>query len=161
MADKETETTTKKTAPSVVKRIQHQKKRFLEYYNKTRNVRKACEAVGIHHKTLYRWKREDKEFELDIFEAKESWVDDLEESMQNIALNGEKTPIVVRDENGSQKIGWWYKRNTAISIFMLKYNRKSIYLPESGLTETTADEMAHKIRESLDAMLETVPGADV
>lgn len=152
--------TKQQIAAEVGKRIEHKKKRFLEYYNKTRNVRKACEAIGVAHTTIYAWKRNDKEFERDFFEAKEAWVDDLESSLQNLAVNGEKTPIIIRGEGKEQKVGWYQKIVPSISIFMLKYNRKSKYLPEYAMMDGNPDDIAKEIRDSLREMQESIPGVD-
>jgi predicted DNA-binding transcriptional regulator AlpA len=104
-----------------MKKSKHSKL-FLEEIRKVPIVQVACEKTGVSRNTVYRWKRDDKEFAKDLEEALidgVNFVNDMSES-QLLSLIKEKNFPAVRF--------WLNKRHPAYKDKMEVINKHE--LPE-------------------------------
>ena len=116
------------------------RKKFIDAIREHRSITKACEAVGKGRTTVYRWRNDDSEFQEEWDEAVETNVDDLEAGAMKRAIEGWLEPVYFK----GKPVGVVRKFSNALTIFMLKKNRKKMYddigLEHMDQQETIADE---------------------
>ena len=61
-----------------------QKQNFIKHFPKTMcNISRTCRQINISRKTYYNWIDDDKDFEIEVQNAKEGLIDDLESEIYN------------------------------------------------------------------------------
>lgn len=76
--------------------MEHQKKaKALEHFIEFGTVMAACRAVGISRTTWYRWRTEDKQFDIGVQEAQEAVADDLEQEAIKRAKDGKSDTLLI------------------------------------------------------------------
>jgi hypothetical protein len=128
------------------------KAKFIDALRKTKEIAKACEAVGISRYAALRHRRNDEEFARQWEEVFETAVDQLEQSALDRAINGWDEPVFYCGE----VVGYVRKFSTALTIFMLKSWRRDRYLFEQQVVQD-ADAVAEKLRVALKNMDTSVP----
>jgi hypothetical protein len=69
--------------------IRHPKKRaFLKAFARCGAIRRACAAAGIHHSTIYEWRKSDAEFADAVDVAKQWAIETLEMEADRRAVDG-------------------------------------------------------------------------
>lgn len=116
-------------------------KQFLEELKKVPIVQVACEKTGVSRNTVYRWKREDKDFEKEFEKAMAdgvAFVNDMSES-QLLTL--------IKEKNFSAVRFWLNKRHPAYKDKLEVTNKNDIdeLNPEQEAIVRKALEMAHII----------------
>ena len=99
------------------------RKKFIDAIREHRSITKACEAVGKGRTTVYRWRKDNQEFQEEWDEAVETNVDDLEAGAMRRAIEGWLEPVYYKGEPK----GVIRKFSNALTIFMLKKQRPKIY----------------------------------
>lgn len=113
------------------------KEAFLEQLRKTPILQIACEKIGIHRMSIYRWKQEDLEFAKGVDEA---------------MLEGR---LLVNDLAESQLIGAIKDRNLGAIIAWLKHNHPTYKTRvEIEGTVTTIQELSPEQKELVKKALE-------
>ncbi len=87
-----------KTAQTIETRQQKEKQLLIEQVKKTPIIQVACEKVGVGRATFYRWKKEDKEFALQIelaLEEGSSLVNDMAESQLMAAIREQNLTAII------------------------------------------------------------------
>lgn len=118
---------------------------FLEQLRKIPIVQVACEKVGLSRNTVYRWKREDKEFEKDMDEALaegEALINDMSES---------QLLTMIKEKNWSAVSFWLRHRNPKF--------RDRIEVTTKIKDESLTPEQETAVREAL--RLATVGSKDI
>jgi len=111
-------------------------KQFLEELKKVPIVQVACEKAGVSRNTVYRWKREDKDFEKEFEKAMAdgvAFVNDMSES-QLLTL--------IKEKNFSAVRFWLNKRHPA-------YKEKVEIINKHELPELT-DSQKETIKQALE-----------
>jgi hypothetical protein len=111
-------------------------KQFLEELKKVPIVQVACEKAGVSRNTVYRWKREDKDFEKEFEKAMAdgvAFVNDMSES-QLLTL--------IKEKNFSAVRFWLNKRHPA-------YKEKVEIINKHELPELT-DIQKETIKQALE-----------
>lgn len=67
------------------------KARILELIPEYSTFKLVCLEVGIAQKTFFEWRNNDKQFDLDVREAREERIGKLEQALEDWALNGKVT----------------------------------------------------------------------
>lgn len=116
-------------------------KQFLEELKKVPIVQVACEKTGVSRNTVYRWKREDKDFEKEFEKAMAdgvAFVNDMSES-QLLTL--------IKENNFSAVRFWLNKRHPAYKDKLEVTNKNDIdeLNPEQEAIVRKALEMAQII----------------
>ena len=116
-------------------------KQFLEELKKVPIVQVACEKTGVSRNTVYRWKREDKDFEKEFEKAMAdgvAFVNDMSES-QLLTL--------IKEKNFSAVRFWLNKRHPAYKDKIVVTSRQDIdeLNPEQEAIVRKALEMAQII----------------
>jgi hypothetical protein len=104
--------------------IRHPKKRaLLKTLAKSGAVRRACTVAGVHHSTYYEWQHSDPAFATEVTEAREHYIEWLEQRLDDMATD-EKKPNVVA------------------MIFRLKALRPEVYRERHEVNLTRAEREA-------------------
>lgn len=119
-------------------------KRFLEAFRKERSLTNACLAIQCDRSTPYKWKTRYPEFAEKWREAYEQNIDDLEAGALRRAIEGWDEPVF----HDGEQCGVKRKFSTALTIFMLKANRKDKYFLEKQVAEMEAAEQLRRLREA-------------
>jgi hypothetical protein len=110
--------------------IRHpQKRALLKALAKSGAVRRACAAAGVHHSTYYEWRNSEPAFAAEVAEAREHYIEWLEQRLDDMATD-EKKPNVVA------------------MIFRLKALRPEVYRERQQIT-LTRQERESRIAELL------------
>ncbi len=121
-------------------------KQFLEELRKVPIVQVACEKTGVSRNTVYRWKREDREFAKQFEEALEdgiAFVNDMSES-QLLQL--------IKEKNFSAVRFWLNKRHPAYrdKVEVTRTDTIDELSPEQEATVRKALELAKIIPTNTD-----------
>lgn len=112
------------------------KKEFLDHLRKIPIVLVACEKSGLSRNTVYRWRKEDKEFQREMDEALlegEEMVNDMSES---------QLLTMIKEKNWSAVSFWLRHRNP-------KFRDKLEVTTKSELQEELTPEQEAIVREAL------------
>lgn len=112
------------------------KKEFLDHLRKIPIVLVACEKSGLSRNSVYRWRKEDKEFQKDMDEALlegEEMVNDMSES---------QLLTMIKEKNWSAVSFWLRHRNP-------KFRDKLEVTAKSELREELTPEQEAIVREAL------------
>ncbi len=110
-------------------------KQFLEEIRKVPIVQVACEKTGVSRNTVYRWKREDKEFTKEFDEALADGVNYVNDMSESQLLQ------LIKDQNFSAVRFWLIKRHPA-------YKEKVEVISKHELPELT-DSQKETIKQAL------------
>ena len=72
---------------------EHLKKMFLTRFTDYGCVRRACEEAGVGHTTVYKWRKNDLDFQQDFTDAETQAVSRLEPEALRRAVDGVEQPI--------------------------------------------------------------------
>jgi hypothetical protein len=118
--------------------IRHPKKRaVLKAIAKCFGVRRACAVAGVHHSTYYDWQHSDPAFATEVTEAREHYIEWLEQRLDEMATD-EKKP------------------NVLAMIFRLKALRPEVYRERHEITLTRQEREA-RIAEILAQLPDPLP----
>lgn len=85
----------KTTNPTILKRIENQKKLFIERLQETLGViSQACERAGINRTTYYAWLEDDEKFREEVEACKELETDFVENCLKKRIKEGDTTAII-------------------------------------------------------------------
>ncbi len=129
--------------------IKDKKKKIIEIYKRNAlNISKTCRQAIICRATFYNWRQNDKDFDNDLKDIEESYIDDLETNLRVLAKGLPKL-----DEKG-RFIGWIEKPNLKAIEILLRVkavNRGYGLVPteeiqrEEKLIEKTEEELFEEI----------------
>jgi len=91
--------------------LKGKRKQFLALYPKVRSITVAADGVGVHRRTIYKWRDTCKEFAEAFAEAREQIADELEAKALERAITGDP------EDRGSH----------VLMIFLLKGLRREVY----------------------------------
>ncbi len=116
-------------------------KQFLEELKKVPIVQVACEKTGVSRNTVYRWKREDKDFEKEFDKALSDGVAFVNDMSENQLLQ------LIKEKNFSAVRFWLNKRHPAYKDKLEVTNKHDIdeLNPEQEAIVRKALEMAQII----------------
>lgn len=115
----------------------------------------ASAVVGLTPRTTQRHRKKHAGFAAACAAAWEEVVDELEASAMKRAIKGNVEPIMYKDK----PVGAKRTFETALTIYMLKQNRREKYGQDGSYDERDARERAREFREALRAMDESIPSA--
>ncbi len=80
------------------------------------SISAACEAVGCHRRTHYRWMESYESYRLDVEDALADFVDTLEQEIDRRAFHGVEEPVFFKD----QQVGTIRKFSDQLAMFRLR-----------------------------------------
>lgn len=92
------------------------KKRFIELYCNTGNVKKTCDMLGIIYRTFYKWKADDAEFLKEFEEADRIALGLLEDEAHLRAVYGIDKPVY----QSGRLVGYIKEYSDTLLMFLLK-----------------------------------------
>ena len=98
------------------------KAKFLVELARHASAIKAIDLVDASRKTLYQWRKADKEFDADWHEAKEEGLDRLEDELDRRGFRGMKIPKTVAGKRVDVT-----QYDTTAAIFRMKAERREKY----------------------------------
>lgn len=121
-------------------------KKFLEELRKVPIVQVACEKAGVSRNSVYRWKREDKEFAKQFDEALADGVEFVNDMSESQLLQ------LIKDKNFSAVRFWLNKRHPAYKdkLEVTRAGDIDELSPEQEATVRKALELAKIIRPKQD-----------
>lgn len=140
-------------------KIQHPKKRaFLAAYAKCGTIRKSAKIAKIDRTTHYAWMNDDLQYAHEFEEAKEDFIETLEEEADRRGSEGVEE--IVFNKEGEQ-VGVKVKYSDTLLIFRLKALRPEVYrerheytTPQSELDE----EITRRLAKVADRGKTPIPG---
>lgn len=127
-----------------MKKLKYSKK-FLEELRKVPIVQVACEKVGVSRNTVYRWKREDKDFAKEFDEALADGVDFVNDMSESQLLQ------LIKEKNFSAVRFWLNKRHPAY--------KDKLEVTRTGEIEELSPEQEATVRKALE-MAKIIPSKD-
>lgn len=119
--------------------------KFLEELRKVPIVQVACEKVGVSRNTVYRWKREDKEFAKQFDEALADGVEFVNDMSESQLLQ------LIKEKNFSAVRFWLNKRHPAY--------KDKLEVTRIGEIEELSPEQEATVRKALE-MAKIIPSKD-
>ncbi len=120
-------------------------KKFLEELRKVPIVQVACEKVGVSRNTVYRWKREDKDFAKQFDEALADGVEFVNDMSESQLLQ------LIKEKNFSAVRFWLNKRHPAY--------KDKLEVTRIGEIEELSPEQEATVRKALE-MAKIIPSKD-
>lgn len=111
-------------------------KQFLEELKKVPIVQVACEKVGVSRNSVYRWKREDKEFAKQFDEALADGVEFVNDMSESQLLQ------LIKEKNFSAVRFWLNKRHPAY--------KDKLEVTRTGDIEELSPEQEATVRKALE-----------
>lgn len=111
-------------------------KKFLEELRKVPIVQVACEKAGVSRNSVYRWKREDKEFAKQFDEALADGVDFVNDMSESQLLQ------LIKEKNFSAVRFWLNKRHPAY--------KDKLEVTRAGDIEELSPEQEATVRKALE-----------
>lgn len=119
--------------------------KFLEELRKVPIVQVACEKVGVSRNTVYRWKREDKDFAKQFDEALADGVEFVNDMSESQLLQ------LIKEKNFSAVRFWLNKRHPAY--------KDKLEVTRTGDIEELSPEQEATVRKALE-MAKIIPSKD-
>lgn len=120
-------------------------KKFLEELRKVPIIQVACEKVGVSRNTVYRWKREDKDFAKQFDEALADGVEFVNDMSESQLLQ------LIKEKNFSAVRFWLNKRHPAY--------KDKLEVTRTGDIEELSPEQEATVRKALE-MAKIIPSKD-
>tara|TARA_B100000745_G_C19822606_1_gene271767 strand:- start:41 stop:439 length:399 start_codon:yes stop_codon:yes gene_type:complete len=120
-------------------------KKFLEELRKVPIVQVACEKAGVSRNTVYRWKREDKDFAKQFDEALADGVEFVNDMSESQLLQ------LIKEKNFSAVRFWLNKRHPAY--------KDKLEVTRTGDIEELSPEQEATVRKALE-MAKIIPSKD-
>ena len=120
-------------------------KKFLGELRKVPIVQVACEKVGVSRNTVYRWKREDKDFAKQFDEALADGVEFVNDMSESQLLQ------LIKEKNFSAVRFWLNKRHPAY--------KDKLEVTRIGEIEELSPEQEATVRKALE-MAKIIPSKD-
>lgn len=111
-------------------------KKFLEELRKVPIVQVACEKSGVSRNSVYRWKREDKEFTKQFDEAQADGVEFVNDMSESQLLQ------LIKEKNFSAVRFWLNKRHPAY--------KDKLEVTQAGDIEELSPEQEATVRKALE-----------
>jgi Homeodomain-like domain len=125
--------TTKSDAQRVGAKTAKAKAEFLAALRKHVTVTRACEAVGIHRSSVYRWRDEDPEFAAAFQDVDDRNVEEAEAVLYEMAVTGHPKRVYDKDGNLLEE---YTVRDPKLLEFFLKARRPNVYRDRATVEHT-------------------------
>ena len=136
----------------------HNKKAFLEAFERTGIVLAACDESGVSRRSVYSWRDADPDFAAAWAQAEERSTQRLEREAIRRAAEGVEEPVF----QGGVEVGRIRKYSDTLLIFLLKARRPAVYrerVEQIHKTEGAVnDQLSAAEREQIRRALVETPG---